>query len=90
MPEDEAPKIAFPCADYPIKVLARASDDLRARLDAVFARHFGAFDIERVIARNSARQNFVSYTYIMHVNDPAQLGAVHVELMSETGVVMVL
>ena len=90
MPEPDTTKITFPCPDYPIKVLARASDDLRDRLDAVFARHFGAFDIERVIARNSAQQNFVSYTYVMHVNDPTQLGALHVELMNEAGVVMVL
>ncbi len=90
MPEIDSTKITFPCSDYPIKVLARASDDLRGRLDAVFARHFGAFDIERVIERSSARQNFVSFTYLMHVNDPSQLGALHVELMRESGVVMVL
>lgn len=90
MAEIDSTRITFPCADYPIKVLARASDDLRARVDAVFARHFGAFDIERVIERNSAKQNFVSYTYLMHVNDASQLGALHVELMNEAGVVMVL
>ena len=90
MPEIDPTKIAFPCPDYPIKVLARAGDDLRARLDAVFARQFGAFEADRVVERNSAKQNFVAFTYHMHVDDPAQLGAVHVELMREPGVVMVL
>jgi hypothetical protein len=95
MPEvavaDEDPtKIAFPCADYPVKVVARASEDLRARLDAVFTRHFGTFDAGRVVERPSARQNYVSYTYLMHVDEPSQLASVHVELMRESGVVMVL
>ena len=90
MTDPDPTKIAFPCDDYPVKVVARASDDLRSRLDAVFARHFGAFDVGRVVERNSTRQNFVSYTYVMHVKEPSQLGALHVELMRETGVVMVL
>jgi putative lipoic acid-binding regulatory protein len=88
--EVDPPRITFPCPDYPIKVVARASEDLRERLDGVFTRHFGAFEQQRVIARNSAQQNFVSFTYVMHVNDASQLGALHTELMSETGVVMVL
>jgi putative lipoic acid-binding regulatory protein len=88
--ETDAPRITFPCDDYPVKVVARTSDDLRARLDAVFARHFGTFDAARVVARDSARQNFISFTYLVHVNDPSQLAAVHAELMKETGVVMVL
>ena len=90
MSETNPPRITFPCADYPIKVVARAGDDLRARLDAVFVRHFGAFDVERVTVRGSAQQNFVSFTYLMHVHDPSQLAAAHAELMQEPGVVMVL
>lgn len=90
MAEIDSTRITFPCADYPIKVLARASDDVRTRIDAVFTRHFGAFDIERVVTRDSAKQNFVSFTYLMYVNDASQLGALHVDLMGESGVVMVL
>jgi len=88
--EPERPRIEFPCADYPVKVVARASEDLRPRLDAVFARHFGAVDAGRVVARDSAKQNFVSFTYRVDVTDPSQLAAVHAELMKEAGVVMVL
>jgi putative lipoic acid-binding regulatory protein len=42
------------------------------------------------VERNSAQGNFISFTYLMDVNEVAQLGALHVELMKESGVVMVL
>jgi uncharacterized protein len=90
MTEAEAPRITFPCEQYPIKVVAKAAADLRPRIDAVFVRQFGEFAPERVVERNSAQQNFVAYTYLMDVNDAAQLGTLHVELMKESGVVMVL
>jgi putative lipoic acid-binding regulatory protein len=83
-------RITFPCEQYPIKVVARAEEDLRTRIDAVFVRQFGSFGAERVVERRSAQQNFVAFTYLMDVNDVAQLGVLHVELMKERGVVMVL
>jgi uncharacterized protein len=83
-------RITFPCPQYPIKVVARAADDLRQRIDAVFARQFGEISPERVVERPSAQRNFVAFTYLMDVNDVAQLGALHVELMQEPGVMMVL
>ena len=90
MSEIDSTRITFPCPRYPIKVVARASEDLRERLDAVFARIFGAFVPDRVLVRSSAQQNFVSFTYHMDVDDPSQLGALHAELLKESGVVMVL
>lgn len=85
----EPEKIVFPC-DYPVKVVARASQDLRERLDGIFTRHFGEFEAHRVAVRESARANFVSITYTMLVQHVDQLGAVHGELQKITDVVMVL
>ena len=85
----EPEKIIFPC-DYPIKVVARASDDLRERIDAVFATHFGAFEAHRVAVRPSANANFVAFTYTMVVQHVDQLGKLHVELQASEGVVMML
>ena len=90
MSEPDQTRITFPCEAYPIKVVARAEADLRERLDAVFVRQFGAFAPERVVQRDSTQRNFVAFTYLMDVNDVAQLGVLHVELMKEPGVVMVL
>jgi hypothetical protein len=85
----EPERITFP-ADYPIKVVARASDDLRSRMDAVFARHFGDFDAGRVSERASAQSNFTALTYLMWVEAEAQLGALHGDLRAEDGVMLVL
>jgi uncharacterized protein len=82
-------KITFP-SDYPIKVLARASTDLRQRIDAIFARHFGDFSPECVSVRDSAQSNFVALTYIMRVQTGEQLGPLTTDLQASDGVVMVL
>lgn len=90
MTDADETRIQFPCPDYPIKVVAKASDDLRARIDAVFVGHFGTFAPDRVVERPSAQRNFVAFTYHMAVDDTAQLQRLHAALMAETGVVMVL
>jgi len=85
----EPEKITFPC-DYPVKVVARASDDLRQQLDNVFAAHFGTFSAERVAVRESAQANFVSFTYTMVVDSVEQLKALHGTLQEHPAVVMVI
>jgi len=85
----EPEKIVFPC-DYPIKVVARAEDGLRQRLDALFAQHFGEFEPHRVAVRQSAQASFVAHTYTMVVQHVDQLGALHTDLKLVEGVVMVL
>ena len=85
----EPERIVFP-TDYPIKVVARASDDLRGRMDAVFERHFGEFDAGKVTERASAASNFVALTYVMWVTAEDQLGRLHADLRAEAGVMLVL
>jgi putative lipoic acid-binding regulatory protein len=85
----EPERIIFP-AEYPIKVIARAHGELRPRLDAVFSRHFGAFEPERVSERPSAQNAFTALTYRMTVEAEQQLVALHEELKAVDGVIMVL
>jgi putative lipoic acid-binding regulatory protein len=85
----EPERIVFP-TDYPIKVVARASQDLRGRMDAVFERHFGGFDAGKVTERASAASNFVALTYVMRVTAEDQLGRLHADLRAEAGVMLVL
>jgi uncharacterized protein len=85
----EPERITFP-TEYPIKVIARAGDGLRERLDEVFFRHFGAFGREHVSERPSAQNAFTALTYRMTVQSEAQLTAMHDELKAVDGVIMVL
>ena len=85
----EPERISFP-AEYPIKVIARAGEGLRQRVDEVFARHFGEFHAHRVSERPSAQSSFVSFTYLMDVQAESQLAPLHEELRALRGVIMVL
>ena len=85
----EPEKITFPC-DYPVKVVARSTEDLREHLDSIFAEHFGGFDAARVAVRPSAQANFVSFTYTMVVQNVEQLKSLHGALQKHPAVVMVI
>ena len=85
----EPERIVFP-TDYPIKVVARASEDLRGRVDAIFVRHFGDFEAGKVTERISAASNFVALTYLMRVTAEEQLGRLHADLRAEEGIMLVL
>jgi putative lipoic acid-binding regulatory protein len=85
----EPERIVFP-TDYPIKVVARASEDLRERVDAIFVRHFGDFEAGKVTERISAASNFVALTYLMRVTAEEQLGQLHADLRAEEGIMLVL
>jgi hypothetical protein len=85
----EPERITFP-TEYPIKVVARAAPDLRARLDAIFISHFGEFEANRVTERASGQSNFVALTYAMVVQGEDQLKALNAQLQATEGVVLVL
>jgi putative lipoic acid-binding regulatory protein len=85
----EPERITFP-ADYPIKVVARPAPDLRQRLDAVFARHFGPLPAGTVTERSSAQSNFLALTYLIRVQDAGQLPVLHADLKAIEEVLMVL
>jgi putative lipoic acid-binding regulatory protein len=85
----EPERISFPTA-YPIKVVARAGTDLRTALDGVFERHFGPLPADCVTLRSSAQSNFLALTYVVIVQNEAQLTALNDELRSMEAVIMVL
>ena len=59
--ESEPPRIEFPCA-YPIKVLARSSEDLTEVILTVFEQHAPGFDRTAVTARVSGKGTFTALT----------------------------
>jgi putative lipoic acid-binding regulatory protein len=85
----EAEKITFP-AEYPIKVVARSELKLRAEIDAIFERHFGALPPGAPLERPSAQGNFMSLTYVMRVERVEQLAQINTDLQALPGVMFVL
>lgn len=88
MTEDEE-LLKFP-TDYPIKVVGRASDELRARVHAVMMRHVPDLDPASVRERVSGEGNFLSITYIVRATSREQVIALVTELKGTHGVMMIL
>jgi putative lipoic acid-binding regulatory protein len=85
----EPERITFP-TEYPIKVVVRASPEVRQLVDSVFSHHFGAISPENVTERASAQSNFLALTYVVIAQNEGQLASLHVDLKLLDGVMMVL
>ena len=83
------PQISFPCR-YPIKVMARASGELRATLDAIFELHTGSLAGVAVSERPSAQGNFTGYTYHIEAQSAEQVAILFEALKAHPAVLMVL
>lgn len=81
--------LQFP-TDYPIKVVGRASDSLRARIDAVFSAHVPDLDPSRISERLSGNGNFQSITYTIRAVSAAQVTALAIDLKSCPDVLIVI
>ena len=84
-----APLLQFP-TDYPIKVVGRASDGLRARIDTIVAMHVPDLDTSRTTERPSANGNFLAITYAVVAVSAAQVEALVIDLKTAPDVLVVL
>ena len=83
------PLLQFP-TDYPLKVVGRASEELRSTIDAIVARHVPDYDASRTRSRASANGNFLSLSYVIHAQSAEQVTALATELRSCEAVLLVL
>ena len=81
--------LQFPCR-YPVKVMIRASVNLREQLDLIVARHAGTLGTGDISERASRHQNYASVTYMIEARDAAQIAALFAELKLTPGVVMII
>jgi len=85
----EPPLLSFPC-DYPIKVMVRAEEGVRAHIDAILERHAGPLDLSSVTERASAQQHFLSLTYVIRATGEPQIAELFAALKGCPQVLMVL
>ena len=88
IPEDQKPKIEFPC-QYPIKVMGDTAHDFEAFVVEVLQRH-AEVDIKATKIKQSAKGNFQSITVIITATGKPQLEAIYAELKISGRVKMVL
>ena len=81
--------LQFP-TDYPIKVVGRTSDTLRARIDAIFRAHVPDFDPALTTERLSGNGNFQSISYTIRAVSAAQVTALATDLKAAPDVMIVI
>lgn len=86
----QAPKIEFPCPNYPIKVIGEAGEDFADLVIQVIERHAPGLDSSTLVVRDSRNGRFLSVQVLITATGIEQLQAIHVDLRATGRVHMVL
>lgn len=86
----DAPKIEFPCADYPIKVIGQCIAGYDTIVIEIMRRYDPSLDMSKVHSKDSAKGTFRSITLYITATGEDQLEKLHVELKSLECVKMVM
>lgn len=86
----QAPKIEFPCENYPIKSMGETTASYREAVLNVMERHAPGFDIRRVSVRDSRNGTYQSVTVYITATGVHQLQAIFDDLKRLPGTKMVL
>jgi putative lipoic acid-binding regulatory protein len=89
VPKD-APKIEFPCANYPIKVVGQCIAGYDTIVIEVMRRYDPSLDMSKVHSKDSAKGTFRSITLYITATSKEQLEDLHKELSSLDCVKMVM
>lgn len=87
--DQEPPKIAFPCR-YPVKVMGEASDDFERQVLEIFQRHAPEVGEGHMVARPSAKGNYVALTITIEATGIEQLELLFADLKTLSAVKLVL
>lgn len=86
----DAPKIEFPCENYPIKVLGEAAPELHTYVIEIMERHAPGFDQTRITINESSKGRFQSVTVWITATGIDQLTAIHNDLRINRLIKMVM
>ena len=90
MSQPDAPKIEFPCKDYPIKVMGDAGEPLRELVLTVFSELAPGFNPDQIKVKDSSKGSFQSITVLITATGVQQLSDIHDALRVSPLVKMVL
>ena len=81
--------LKFPVA-YPIKVVGRRSDTLRATIDEIVKQHVPDLDASQISERASKEAHFLSITYTINAQSREQIVALANALQASKDVIMLI
>ncbi len=90
MTQQDPPKIEFPCADYPIKILGVASDEYREAVLEIIELHASGFDRTKVRVQDSRKGTFHSVTVFIEATGVEQLQDIFEDLKKHPSTKMVM
>ena len=90
MTQKEAPKIEFPCANYPIKVVGVAVENYDQIVLDIIRQHAPEVSSKNLKARDSSKANFRSVTVFITATGIDQLQKIHQDLSANPNVRMVI
>jgi putative lipoic acid-binding regulatory protein len=85
----EAELLQFPVA-YPIKVVGRRSEGLRAAIDAIVRAHVPDLTDDQISERASNQQHFIAITYTINAQSKEQVVALATALQANKDVIMLI
>lgn len=88
--QQEAPKIEFPCPNYPIKVVGRNDEGFRGFVIEIVQVHVPDLDLSTVTVQDSRNGNFQSVRFTITAQGVDQLSALHEALIASDRVKMVI
>ncbi len=90
MSNQEAPKIQFPCENYPIKVVGNNENDFKGYVLETVQVHCPDLDIEQVTLQESRTGKFLSVRLFITARGEEHLDRLHKDLKSSGRVHTVL
>jgi putative lipoic acid-binding regulatory protein len=81
--------LTFPTS-YPIKVVGRRSDTLRAAIDAIVRQHVPDLEESQISERASNQQHFLAITYTINAQSKEQVVALANALQANKDVIMLI
>ena len=90
--DSEPPKeelLRFPTS-YPIKVVGRRSETMRANIDAIVRQHVPDLEESQIKERASTQQHFLAITYTINAQSKEQVVALANELQASKDVIMLI
>lgn len=88
--KQDPPKIEFPCADYPIKVIGRDVQGFHDFVIEVMQKHAADFDASMISTKESSKGSFISVRVRITATGVSQLKAIHQDLIVSEHVKMVI
>ena len=89
-PGEEAKELLQFPTSYPIKVVGRRSDTMRANIDAIVRQHVPDLEESQIKERESNQQHFLSITYTINAQSKEQIVALATALQASKDVIMLI